>query len=139
MQDDAPTIVLAGDDYGMGSSRDWAAKGTLLLGAKAVIAASYERIHRSNLIGMGVLPLQFAEGENVESLGLTGKETFNIHVDDDLKPGQDVKVNVIKEDGSEMSFTTLCRIDTPVEIDYYRNGGILHNVLRNIHAETVKA
>ena len=137
--DSTPTIVLAGNDYGMGSSRDWAAKGTYLLGAKAVIARSYERIHRSNLIGMGVLPLQFQEGEGPESLGLSGKETFTIHVDDDLKPSQEVKVDVTKEDGSAMSFTALCRIDTPVEIDYYRNGGILHNVLRNIHAETVKA
>ena len=133
--EDTPTIVLAGNDYGMGSSRDWAAKGTYLLGAEAVIAQSFERIHRSNLIGMGVLPLQFKNGENAESLGLTGQETFDIHVDDDLEPGQDVQVDVTGTDGSKRSFTALCRIDTPVEIDYYRNGGILHTVLRNIHAE----
>ncbi len=127
-----PTIVLAGKDYGMGSSRDWAAKGTFLLGAKAVIAESFERIHRSNLVGMGVLPLQFKEGENAASLGLTGKEYFTIHVSDNLKPLQDIIVDVTKEDGSSTQLTVKCRIDTPVEIDYYRNGGILHTVLRNI-------
>ncbi len=127
-----PTIVLAGKDYGMGSSRDWAAKGTFLLGAKAAIAESFERIHRSNLVGMGVLPLQFKAGENAASLGLTGKEYFTIHVSDDLKPLQDIIVDVIKEDGSSTQLTVKCRIDTPVEIDYYRNGGILHTVLRNI-------
>lgn len=130
-----PTIILSGKDYGMGSSRDWAAKGTLLLGVKAVIAEAYERIHRSNLIGMGILPLQYKAGETAESLGLTGKETFSINVDDNLKPSDEIKVDVIREDGSKFSFMTLCRIDTPVEIDYYRNGGILHTVLRNIHAE----
>ena len=127
-----PTIVLAGKDYGMGSSRDWAAKGTFLLGAKAVIAESFERIHRSNLVGMGVLPLQFKEGEGVTSLGLTGKEQFTIHISDDLKPLQDVTLDIIKEDGSPIQLIVQCRIDTPVEIDYYRNGGILHTVLRNI-------
>jgi aconitate hydratase len=133
-----PTIVLAGVDYGMGSSRDWAAKGTFLLGVKAVIAKSFERIHRSNLVGMGVLPLIFKDGQDAASLGLTGKETFSIHLDD-LKPRQDLTVDVTKEDGSTMQFTVTCRIDTPVEIDYYRNGGILHTVLRNIHSsETAK-
>ena len=127
-----PTLVLAGVDYGMGSSRDWAAKGTFLLGVKAVIAVSYERIHRSNLVGMGVLPLQFEVGEDVESLGLCGRETFTIHVDEGIQPGQRIAVDVVREDGSFLRFTTLCRIDTPVEIDYYRNGGILHTVLRNI-------
>ncbi len=127
-----PTIVLAGKDYGMGSSRDWAAKGTFLLGAKAVIAESFERIHRSNLVGMGVLPLQFKAGESTANLGLTGKEYFTIHVSDDLKPLQDIIIDVIKEDGSTTQLTVQCRIDTPVEIDYYRNGGILHTVLRNI-------
>ena len=127
-----PTLVLAGVDYGMGSSRDWAAKGTFLLGVKAVIAVSYERIHRSNLVGMGVLPLQFEVGEDAESLGLSGRETFAIHVDDGIQPGQRVAVDVVREDGSFLRFTTLCRIDTPVEIDYYRNGGILHTVLCNI-------
>jgi aconitate hydratase len=135
-----PTIVLAGVDYGMGSSRDWAAKGTFLLGVKAVIAKSFERIHRSNLVGMGVLPLVFKDGQDAASLGLTGKETFSIHLDDKLKPRQDLTVDVTKEDGSKMQFTVTCRIDTPVEIDYYRNGGILHTVLRNIHSsETAKA
>ena len=132
--DDTPTIILAGNDYGMGSSRDWAAKGTYLLGAKAAIAQSFERIHRSNLIGMGVLPLEFKKGESAESLGLTGKEHFTIHIDNNVKAGDDINVDVTREDGSQFSFTTTCRIDTPVEIDYYRNGGILHTVLRNIHA-----
>ena len=132
-----PTIVLAGVDYGMGSSRDWAAKGTFLLGAKAVIAKSFERIHRSNLVGMGVLPLQFADGEDADSLGLTGKETFTIHVDDNVTPRQKLTVDVTREDGSTTQFTVLCRLDTPVEIDYYRNGGILHTVLRNIHSSEV--
>ncbi len=134
-----PTIVLAGKDYGMGSSRDWAAKGTYLLGARAVIAESFERIHRSNLVGMGVLPLQFKEGQNAEKLGLSGKETFTIHVDDSLKPGQEVAVDVTDEDGNSRQITVNCRIDTPVEIDYYRNGGILHTVLRNIFAEEAQA
>ena len=127
-----PTVVLAGNDYGMGSSRDWAAKGTFLLGVRAVIARSYERIHRSNLVGMGVLPLQYADGESADSLGLTGKERFTIHVDDALKPLSQVKVEVEAEDGSKRSFMTTCRIDTPIEIDYYRNGGILHTVLRKL-------
>ena len=127
-----PTIVLAGIDYGMGSSRDWAAKGTYLLGIKAAIAKSFERIHRSNLIGMGVLPLQFKDGEGAEELGLTGNEHFTIHVDDDVKPKQMITVDVTKEDGSTMQFEAICRLDSPVEIDYYRNGGILHTVLRAI-------
>ncbi|MDZ7705565.1 MAG: hypothetical protein U5L04_13905 [Trueperaceae bacterium] len=129
---DTPTIVLAGKDYGMGSSRDWAAKGTYLLGARAVIAESYERIHRSNLVGMGVLPLQFKDGENADSLGLTGNEHFTVHVDDAVKPRQDILVDVTRQDGSTMQITTACRLDTPVEIDYYRNGGILQTVLRSI-------
>lgn len=128
---DTPLIVLAGKEYGTGSSRDWAAKGTLLLGVEAVIAESFERIHRSNLVGMGVLPLQFEDGESIKSLGLQGNEHFTIEVDDSLKPKQKVKVTAKREDGSTVSFDTVCRIDTPVEIDYYRNGGILHTVLRN--------
>jgi len=127
-----PLIVLAGKDYGMGSSRDWAAKGTFLLGVKAVIAESYERIHRSNLVGMGVLPLQYKEGESAEKLHLDGSETFTIEVDDDVKPRQQITVHAKKEDGSTTTFTTVCRIDTPVEVDYYRNGGILHTVLRKM-------
>ena len=129
---DTPTIVLAGSDYGMGSSRDWAAKGTFLLGVKAVIAESYERIHRSNLVGMGVLPLQYAEGQDAKSLGLTGQESFSIQVPDEVKPKEHLTVNVKKEDGSDMQFEVVCRLDTPVEIDYYRNGGILQTVLRSI-------
>ncbi|MCA9836033.1 MAG: aconitate hydratase AcnA [Trueperaceae bacterium] len=129
-----PTLILAGKDYGMGSSRDWAAKGTYLLGAKAVIAESFERIHRSNLIGMGVLPLQYKAGQTADSLGLTGKESFSIKLDDSLKPLSELKVEVTREDGSSFDFMVICRIDTPVEIDYYRNGGILHAVLRNIYA-----
>ena len=122
-----PLIVLAGNDYGMGSSRDWAAKGTMLLGVKAVIAQSFERIHRSNLVGMGVLPLVFKPGENRTTLGLTGQEEFDIIIDDTLTPGQDVVVKA-----GDKAFVTTCRIDTPVELDYYKNGGILQTVLRKM-------
>lgn len=116
----------------MGSSRDWAAKGVLLLGVQMVIAEGYERIHRSNLVGMGVLPLQFKKGETPETLGLDGKESFStLNLDDSVKPGQDITIKAVKDDGSEIIFDTVCRIDTPVEVDYYRNGGILHTVLRN--------
>ena len=125
-----PAIVLAGKDYGMGSSRDWAAKGTFLLGVRAVLAESFERIHRSNLVGMGVLPLQFLPDRNVKSLGLTGQEVYTIEIDDDLAPGQKITVRVAGKDGDEMTFSVLCRIDTPIEVEYYRNGGILHTVLR---------
>ena len=125
-------VVLAGKDYGMGSSRDWAAKGTFLLGVKAVIAESFERIHRSNLVGMGVLPLCFQDGQNAQSLGLTGQETFEIAVDDAVAPRQDIQVTATSPDGGKVPFTTTCRIDTPVEVDYYRNGGILHTVLRKM-------
>lgn len=131
------TIALAGKDYGMGSSRDWAAKGAFLLGIKAVVAESFERIHRSNLVGMGVLPLQFKNGESAASLGLTGKEQFTIHIDDHLKPLQDVNVDITDEEGKAIQITTQCRIDTPVEIDYYRNGGILHTVLRKVASESI--
>ena len=137
-EDNTPLIALAGEEYGTGSSRDWAAKGTILLGVKAVIAASYERIHRSNLVGMGVLPLQFSSGESHDSLGLDGSEEYTIHVDDDLKPQQEVKVEAKKENGEVISFTTENRIDTPVEIEYYRNGGILHKVLRDYLGEEKK-
>jgi aconitate hydratase len=122
---------LAGKEYGTGSSRDWAAKGTILLGIKAVIAESFERIHRSNLVGMGILPLQFKEGETADTYGFDGSETFSIHVDDNLKPRQMVRVDATKKSGETVSFEALCRIDTPIEIDYYRNGGILHKVLRD--------
>jgi aconitate hydratase len=124
-------VVIAGKEYGTGSSRDWAAKGTLLLGVKAVLAESFERIHRSNLVGMGVLPLEFKPGQNAESLGLTGKETYTIHIDDNLKPRQDVAVDVTDEAGQTRTITMICRVDTPVEVDYYRNGGILQTVLRH--------
>ena len=127
-----PLVVLAGKDYGMGSSRDWAAKGTYLLGVKAVLADSFERIHRSNLVGMGILPLQYQKGQTRSSLGLTGMGTFDIELGDDLKPLQEVKVRVVTREGGPLEFTAVCRIDTPVEIEYYRNGGILHTVLRNM-------
>ncbi len=125
-----PLVVLAGGDYGMGSSRDWAAKGTLLLGVKAVIAASFERIHRSNLVGMGILPLTFSKGESAASLGLDGSESFDIEIDDTLIARQDVEVLARRQNCEEVRFITTCRIDTPVEVDYYRNGGILNYVLR---------
>ena len=127
-----PLIVLAGKDYGMGSSRDWAAKGTFLLGVKAVIAESFERIHRSNLVGMGVLPLCFAEGDSASSLGLTGHEVFDIAIPDDLAPGCNVPVSATKDDGSSVEFCAVCRLDTPVEVRYWNQGGILHTVLRRI-------
>jgi aconitate hydratase len=128
-----PLIVLAGKDYGMGSSRDWAAKGTMLLGVKAVIAESLERIHRSNLVGMGVLPLVFVKGESRCSLGLSGEETYDIvALDDSIKPMQRLQVIATAPDGKRTEFTTVCRIDTPVELEYYRNGGILQTVLRRI-------
>ena len=129
-----PLVVLAGKDYGMGSSRDWAAKGTMLLGVKAAIAESYERIHRSNLVGMGVLPLQFLDGQTAATLGLDGTETFSIAVNDRVEPRQKIEVTAVKTDGTQVQFDTLCRIDTPVEVDYYRNGGILHTVLRRMAA-----
>ena len=128
--DKTPMIVLAGKDYGMGSSRDWAAKGTFLLGIKAVIAESFERIHRSNLVGMGVLPLQFKNGDTAKSLGLTGHEFYWIQIDDTLSAQQDVVVKIQKEGNIEQTVVTQCRLDTPVEVGYFRNGGILHTVLR---------
>lgn len=126
-----PLIGLAGKEYGTGSSRDWAAKGTNLLGVRAVIAESFERIHRSNLVGMGVLPLEFKEGDSADSLGLDGSEQFTIDIDDNMEPQQTVPVTAKKEDGKEIKFEVKSRIDTPVEVDYFRNGGILHTVLRN--------
>ena len=130
-----PLVVLAGVDYGMGSSRDWAAKGTFLLNVKAVIAKSFERIHRSNLVGMGVLPLTFLPGQDADALGLDGTETFDIPLTDDVKPRQTLTVTATPPADSgrdPITFDTLVRIDTPVEVDYYRNGGILHTVLRNM-------
>lgn len=135
-----PLVVLAGKEYGTGSSRDWAAKGTLLLGVKAVIAESFERIHRSNLIGMGVLPLQFQPGEGWPGLGLTGHEHFDIvGLNDDLQPGQTLEVRATREGGETRTFTVVCRLDTAVEVNYYRNGGILQTVLRNFLREEVTA
>ncbi len=134
-EDGVPLIVLAGKEYGTGSSRDWAAKGTLLLGVKAVIAESFERIHRSNLVGMGVLPLVFKEGQNAESLGLTGRESFDIlGISDDIKPRQELTIVATADDpsGRRTEFTAIARLDTPIDVDYYRNGGILQTVLRGL-------
>jgi aconitate hydratase len=131
----APKIVLAGSQYGTGSSRDWAAKGTYLLGVKAVIATSFERIHRSNLVGMGVLPLTFSEGESHETLGLTGHEHFSIAVTDEVQPLQMMAVEATSPEGEVKSFMVQVRLDTPVEVEYYRNGGILHTVLRQMAGE----
>ena len=125
-----PLVVIAGTEYGTGSSRDWAAKGTQLLGVRAVIANSFERIHRSNLVGMGVIPLQFAEGDTWRSLGLTGNETYDIDLSNDLQPLQEVVVRSVRPDASVVEFVVTVRVDTPVEVDYYRNGGILQTVLR---------
>ncbi len=133
--DGSPLIVLAGKDYGMGSSRDWAAKGTLLLGIKAAIAESIERIHRSNLVMMGVLPLTFADGQSYKSLGLTGHETYDIPVTDEVEPMQRLTVTATDDAGAQTQFDVIVRLDSPVEVDYYRNGGILHTVLRNFLAE----
>ena len=127
-----PLVVLAGKDYGMGSSRDWAAKGTFLLGVRAVIAESFERIHRSNLVGMGVMPLTYQTGQTAQSLGLIGDETFDIDLPTDLKPRQIIRVRAQRAGGEVVSFEVICRIDTPVEVDYYRNGGILQTVLRRM-------
>ena len=127
-----PLIVIAGNDYGMGSSRDWAAKGTQLLGIKAVIAESFERIHRSNLVGMGVLPLQFKEGENATSLGLTGEEIFNIFGINDVEPLSELSVIARRTNGEELKFKVITRLDTPIDIEYFQNGGILQTVLRKM-------
>ncbi|MCL4730483.1 MAG: aconitate hydratase, partial [Planctomycetes bacterium] len=122
-----PLVVLAGKDYGMGSSRDWAAKGAMLLGIKAVIAESFERIHRANLVGMGVLPCTFEPGQTAAGLGLTGQETFEIEVPENVQPLQKLKVKA-----GDRTFSVICRLNTPVEVEYYRNGGILHTVLRKM-------
>jgi len=133
-EDGTPLVVIGGKEYGTGSSRDWAAKGTILLGVRMVIVESFERIHRSNLVGMGVLPLQFKDGDTRETLGLTGDESFSIRGLADLVPGQDVTVEVTRADGTTFNFTALCRIDTANEMEYYRHGGILHYVLRKLAA-----
>jgi len=131
--DGVPLIVFGGKEYGTGSSRDWAAKGTTLLGVKAVIAESFERIHRSNLVGMGVLPLQFKDGESRSGLGIDGSETFDIEgIAGDPKPGQDIKMTITRADGSTQEVTLKSRIDTVTEVDYYRHGGVLNYVLRGL-------
>ena len=127
-----PTVVLAGEEYGTGSSRDWAAKGTLLLGIKAVVAKSFERIHRSNLVGMGVLPLQFKNGDSWETLGLDGSEVIDVLPDAALTPQSEATLVIRRADGSEQQVVTTLRIDTPIEVDYYRAGGILPYVLRQL-------
>jgi aconitate hydratase len=130
-----PLIILAGHEYGTGSSRDWAAKGTRLLGVKAVVAASFERIHRSNLVGMGVLPLQFVDGTNAQSLGLDGSEIYGITgLSEAIEPGQMVTLEITRKDGKSQAVPVKLRIDTPIEIDYYRHGGILPFVLRELLA-----
>ena len=137
-----PLILLAGTEYGSGSSRDWAAKGTSLLGVKAVIAESYERIHRSNLVGMGVLPLQFKPGDSAAALGLTGRESFSLRgLAGTLSPRQSVTVVAVRDaaaggDGSETRFEAIARLDGPIEVDYYRQGGILPAVLRRLARES---
>ncbi len=132
-EEGVPLLVIAGKEYGSGSSRDWAAKGPLLLGVRAAIAESFERIHRSNLVGMGILPLQFKQGENKESLGLTGKEVYDIEgIKAGLKPRQEVTVKATREDGSTFTFQTLARLDSPIDVTYYQNGGILPTVLRKL-------
>jgi len=132
-QENVPLLLIAGKEYGSGSSRDWAAKGPQLLGVRAAIAESFERIHRSNLVGMGVLPLQFKPGENKEALGLTGREVYDIvGIEKGLKPRQEITVNVKREDGSTFSFQTVARLDSPIDVTYYENGGILQTVLRRL-------
>jgi len=134
--DRVPLLVLAGREYGSGSSRDWAAKGPMLLGVKAVLAESYERIHRSNLVGMGVLPLQYKPGDSAASLGLSGRESYDVSgLSDGLSPRQSVLVIATREDGSATTFEATARLDGPIEVDYYRGGGILPAVLRRLAAE----
>ena len=127
-----PLVVFGGEQYGAGSSRDWAAKGTALLGVKAVIAESFERIHRSNLVGMGVIPFEFTGGDTRKSLGLTGEETVSISGLDTIQPLQEVPCTITMADGTEKTITLKCRIDTAIEIEYIEHGGVLHYVLRNL-------
>jgi aconitate hydratase len=129
-------VVIAGKEYGSGSSRDWAAKGTTLLGVKAVITESYERIHRSNLVGMGVLPLQFLDGQTQDTLGLKGDETYDIlDINANLTPGNLMKIVATKKDGSKIEFQAKSRLDSGVDVEYYKHGGILNYVLRNFLKE----
>jgi len=134
MAENVPTIVFAGEEYGTGSSRDWAAKGTALLGIKAVVARSYERIHRANLVGMGVLPLQFKGNDSWSTLGITGEEEFDVLLGTELKPQQDATLVIKGKDGSTRDVRVTLRIDTPIEVDYYKHGGILPFVLRQLLA-----
>jgi aconitate hydratase len=132
-KESVPLMILAGKEYGSGSSRDWAAKGTLLLGVRAVLAETYERIHRSNLVGMGVLPLQYREGESASTLGLTGQEVFSVAgLSDGIRPRSEVAVTAVAPDGTKKTFTAIARLDSAVEVNYYRNGGILPTVLRSL-------
>ena len=132
-QEGVPLFIIAGKDYGSGSSRDWAAKGTRLLGVKAVIAESFERIHRSNLVGMGVLPLQFMPGASATSLGITGNEIFEIEgLDETITPNSKFTIIMRKEDQSRIIFQVQAKLNTPIEVDYYRNGGVLNTVLKNM-------
>ncbi len=135
LQEETPLIVLGGKEYGTGSSRDWAAKGTILLGVKAVIAESYERIHRNNLVGMGVLPLVFKTGENVDALGLDGTEMYSILGLADIAPRKELKVTAERQDGTKFSFEVIARLDTEVDVTYFRHGGILPYVLRQMMKE----
>jgi aconitate hydratase len=135
-----PLVVLAGKEYGSGSSRDWAAKGAFLLGVKAILAESYERIHRSNLVGMGVLPLQYMDGDTAEKLGLTGNETFTITgIANDITPLKKVQVIAKKENGQAIKFMMIARMDSKIEIEYYRHGGILQYILRQFLEKSNKS
>ena len=136
--DSIPLIIIAGKEYGSGSSRDWAAKGVSLLGVRAIIAESFERIHRSNLVGMGILPLQFKNGENITSLNLTGNETYDILNLDGLSPNKEIKVTATSGNGTRSEFYAIARLDSIMEVDYYQNGGILQYVLRNFLKEQEK-
>jgi aconitate hydratase len=137
--DGTPTVVFGGEEYGTGSSRDWAAKGTMLLGVEVVVARSFERIHRSNLVGMGVLPLQFTGGDSAQSLGIAGDETIEVLGMGDIRPQQELTLVIKKPDGSEQRITVKSRIDTPIEVDYYKHGGILPYVLRELLGGTEAA
>jgi aconitate hydratase len=134
MEKGVPTVVFGGEEYGTGSSRDWAAKGTQLLGIKAVVARSFERIHRANLVGMGVLPLQFLGSDSWQSLKLTGDEEVDVVIDGELRPQRDVKLMIRRADGTQREVVVRLRIDTPIEVDYYKHGGILPFVLRQLLA-----
>ena len=134
MEMSVPTVVFAGEEYGTGSSRDWAAKGTMLLGIKAVVAKSFERIHRSNLVGMGVLPLQFKGGDSWQSLGLTGNEVIDVELTTPIVPQSDATLVIASADGTVRRVTVTLRVDTPIEVDYYAHGGILPYVLRQLLA-----